>query len=232
MKETNKAINVIRVLFIAVSMILVLFHFLNHSEKLGKPLMDYFTAGFLKETGAQNAVAAIYLDYRVFDTLFEALMLLVSVMEVINVSWAQKDVRQYSMDKELFNRKDNSEIVIRMVGAIYPFVLLIGLYTIFNGHISPGGGFQGGVILATALISRYLVWPNSDLDLVKLENFEKLLFLAIVAAPVFYIFMKIEPFYSLISRQTYMIFMNVLIGLKVFSGLSIIFYRFVFYEGR
>ncbi|MDN6194454.1 MAG: hypothetical protein L0J48_04085 [Alkalibacterium sp.] len=232
MKETNRSINIIRVIFMVVSVFIVLFFFLNYSEKMSRPLMDYFTAGFLAETGAQNAVAAIYLDYRVFDTLLEALMLLVSVMEVINVSWAHKEAKQYSLEEELFNRKDNSEIVIRMVGAIYPFVLLIGLYTIFNGHISPGGGFQGGVILATALISRYLVYPNSDLDLEKLENFEKLLFLAIVAIPVLYIFMQVEPFYSLISRQFYMILMNSLIGLKVFSGLSIIFYRFVFYEGR
>ena len=40
------------------------------------------------ETGALNAVTAIYLNYRWWDTLFEALVLLVSVLAVINFSWS------------------------------------------------------------------------------------------------------------------------------------------------
>lgn len=232
MKETNKAVKVIRVVFAAASACLVLFLFLNHSEKLDMPLREYITANFFEETGAQNAVSATYLNYRVFDTLLETLMLLVSVMEVINVSWAGKQARQRTFETKPFDPKDHSEIVLRMVGVIYPFVLLIGLYIIFNGHVSPGGGFQGGAILATALISRYLVYPNFDLDLDRLEKFEKLLFLAIAATPILYIFMQIQPVDTLFSHQVFMVFMNSLIGLKVFAGLSVIFYRFVFYEGR
>ncbi|MFO8068550.1 MAG: MnhB domain-containing protein [Alkalibacterium sp.] len=231
MKETNKTIYLMRILFTISGAFVVIFLFLNHSEQIDTPLMDYFTADFFEETGAQNAVAAIYLNYRVFDTLFEALMLMVSVMEVINVSWANKHAEKYQFEEDDLNRKDNSEIVIRMVGIIYPFVLLIGLYIIINGHVSPGGGFQGGAILATALITRYLVYPNFDLDLDVLEKLEKFLFLAIVITPVLYVFMQIQPADTVLSHQIYMIAMNSLIGLKVFSGLSIIFYRFVFYEG-
>lgn len=35
---------------------------------------------------------------------------------------------------------------------IAPFILLFGLYVIFHGHHSPGGGFQGGAILAAMAI--------------------------------------------------------------------------------
>ena len=118
-----------------------------------------------------------------------------------------------------------------MVGIIYPFVVLIGLYVILNGHVSPGGGFQGGSILATALISRYLVYPNFDIDLDVIERLEKILFFFIILVPVVYVFLQIQPENTVISHQVYMVIMNSLIGLKVFSGLSIIFYRFVFYEG-
>ncbi|MER2064182.1 MAG: MnhB domain-containing protein [Alkalibacterium sp.] len=232
MQETNKAIYIIRILFAVMGAFVVIFLFLNHAETIDTPLMDYFTDDFLAQTGATNSVAAIYLNYRVFDTLFEALMLMVSVMEVINVSWANKHAEQYQFEEDELNRKNNSEIVIRMVGIIYPFVLLIGLYIIINGHVSPGGGFQGGAILATALITRYLVYPNFDLDLDVLEKMEKFLFLAIVTTPVLYVFMQFQPADNFLSNQIYMIVMNSLIGLKVFSGLSIIFYRFVFYEGR
>lgn len=34
----------------------------------------------------------------------------------------------------------------------FPLVLLLGLYIVVHGHYSPGGGFQGGVILATGVI--------------------------------------------------------------------------------
>lgn len=230
-KETNKIIFVIRIILALFGAYLLISLFQQDAEVLSTPLMDFFTANFFAETGATNAVAGIYLNYRVFDTLFEALMLMVSVMEVINVSWANRHVDQYQFEPDEMNRKNNSEIVIRMVGIIYPFVVLIGLYVILNGHVSAGGGFQGGSILATALISRYLVYPNFDIDLDIIERLEKILFFFIILVPVVYVFMQVQPENIQLSNQVYMVVMNSLIGLKVFSGLSIIFYRFVFYEG-
>lgn len=40
-----------------------------------------------EETGALNAVTAIYLNYRMYDSIFETLMLLVSASAVIHFSW-------------------------------------------------------------------------------------------------------------------------------------------------
>jgi len=40
------------------------------------------------ETGADNAVTAIYLNYRLWDTIFEAMLLLLSAMAVISFSWS------------------------------------------------------------------------------------------------------------------------------------------------
>lgn len=231
--QTSKfnLIDVVRVLIAVFGAGIMIFLFLSQSETISTPLMDFFTKDFLADTGADNAVAAIYLNYRVFDTLFEALMLMVSVMEVINVSWANKHAEQYQFEQDDMYYKDTSELVARMVGIIYPFVVLLGIYIIFNGHVSPGGGFQGGAILATALISRYLVYPNFDINLDKVERLEKILFFFIVLTPVLYVFMQLQPENTVISHQVYMVIMNTLIGLKVFSGLSIIFYRFVFFEG-
>jgi len=50
---------------------------------------EYYIAHFAQDTFAQNAVAAVYLNYRVFDSIFETLMLVVSVTAVINFSWRQ-----------------------------------------------------------------------------------------------------------------------------------------------
>lgn len=51
-----------------------------------KELYTYYTENFMTETGSMNAVTAIYLDYRAFDTLFETLLLLVSVIGIIYFS--------------------------------------------------------------------------------------------------------------------------------------------------
>ena len=47
------------------------------------PVKDAILAGFLEQTGARNAVAAVYLNYRLFDTLLETLLLAVSVTGIV-----------------------------------------------------------------------------------------------------------------------------------------------------
>ena len=48
---------------------------------------------------------------------------------------------------------DSTDIIIKTVARIFiPFIQLYALYVIMHGHHSPGGGFQGGVILSASLI--------------------------------------------------------------------------------
>lgn len=52
-----------------------------------------------------------------------------------------------------------SELILRVVAkALIPFIMLFGLYVQFHGEISPGGGFQAGVICAAAVILYSLVF--------------------------------------------------------------------------
>jgi multicomponent Na+:H+ antiporter subunit B len=50
----------------------------------------------------------------------------------------------------------DSQIVEIISRKLIPFVVLFGLYMISYGHISPGGGFQGGVVLASGAILLFL----------------------------------------------------------------------------
>lgn len=54
-------------------------------------LKDYYMTFFIKDTAAMNAVTGIYLNYRVFDTLFETLTLLISVIGIIYFSRHEGD---------------------------------------------------------------------------------------------------------------------------------------------
>ena len=48
----------------------------------------YILGNHTADTGAENAVTAVYLNYRLWDTLFESLLLLVSALAVISFSWS------------------------------------------------------------------------------------------------------------------------------------------------
>lgn len=50
--------------------------------------------------------------------------------------------------------KNQIESPIVLLGSrlLSPYIMLFGLYVIFHGHYSPGGGFQGGTLLAASLL--------------------------------------------------------------------------------
>ncbi len=45
-----------------------------------------------------------------------------------------------------------SPIVLLGSRLLSPYIMLFGIYVIFHGHYSPGGGFQGGALLAASII--------------------------------------------------------------------------------
>ena len=53
---------------------------LQYDARLDPSLYTYVTRHFEAETGARNAVAAILLFYRMYDTLFEALILVTAII--------------------------------------------------------------------------------------------------------------------------------------------------------
>ena len=100
----------------------------------------------MAETGAINIVAAVILDYRAFDTMGEAFILftvMVFTTSLLKTSYAL-DIPEDSKKKE--------PVILRViVMIIVPFLMVYGLYVLFNGHLSPGGGFSGGAVLGAGL---------------------------------------------------------------------------------
>lgn len=128
------------------------------------------------------------------------------------------------------NRTGTDAIERQVIGLLYPFMLLFAFTVILNGHRTPGGGFQGGAILATILISRYLIYPLQDIRFKLLQNVEKILFIGIVMIPAA-LLLSWPGLLPDSGNKLYLIVMNTLIGLKVGAGLTVIFYRFAFFEG-
>ena len=76
---------------VGASAIFVLFLYARNHIPTEAIAVPYFRLAALADTGAANRVAAIYLNYRIFDSLLETLMLLVSVLAVVHVSWRKRD---------------------------------------------------------------------------------------------------------------------------------------------
>ncbi|MFJ5775521.1 MnhB domain-containing protein [Streptomyces sp. NPDC093094] len=98
-----------------------------------------------------NTIASVNFDQRAFDTLGELAILFAAVLGCVVLLRQTRDEHRA--------RPEPAEVappVRRYALAVLPVALLTGLYVVAHGQLSPGGGFQGGVIAATALHLLYL----------------------------------------------------------------------------
>jgi multicomponent Na+:H+ antiporter subunit B len=101
------------------------------------------------ERSTTDVVTAVNFDYRGFDTLGEAFILFAASLGVA-LLLREERAERHSLDHGV--RSD----AVKLVGlALVPALLLLGLQVVAHGFITPGGGFQGGVVLASAFA---LVW--------------------------------------------------------------------------
>lgn len=127
-----------------------------------------------------------------------------------------------------------SIIVVTISRIMLPFVFLYGIYIIVHGDLSPGGGFQGGAILATGFLLTYFIDDERKINLNRLLVSEKILYLMILASGALSLLTRgtlftnfIPPEYPVMVRRFFFILLNVLISLKVAMGLTSIVETFL-----
>ena len=129
------------------------------------------------------------------------------------------------------NVVSGESIIIRtVVGMLYPFMLLLGFYVIINGHYTPGGGFQGGSVLATLFVARYVVFPVDDTDSERLHTIQRVFLMLILVIPTALLFTGVVTRYPAL-RGPYLTLMDLLIGVQVGFGLGVAVLRFAFFQG-
>lgn len=129
------------------------------------PLGDYrgpygylVNAIVIPERHVTNAVSAVNFDIRGFDTLGEEFIFFTSVLGVLLLMRAHPDEKRGDHEDHAPERKPpmaSAAIRFFAVLLIAP-IGLFGLYMTTHGQLTPGGGFQGGVILASAPLLIYL----------------------------------------------------------------------------
>jgi energy-converting hydrogenase B subunit I len=56
-----------------------------------------------------------------------------------------------------------SKIVRTAANVLLPFILVYGFYIVLHGHLTPGGGFQGGAVIATSLVLLFVAYSYDDI---------------------------------------------------------------------
>jgi multicomponent Na+:H+ antiporter subunit B len=97
-----------------------------------------------------NFVTAVMFDYRGVDTMIEEFILFASVTGVALLLRSTREVDEHPPHDAV-----TSDAVRTAGGALAPVLLLFGLWVISFGYITPGGGFQGGVLASAGAL---LLW--------------------------------------------------------------------------
>ena len=146
---------------------------------------DHFTSGvkdsYLEKTVSElkvsNTVTSIVVSFRGFDTLGEVTVLFLAATALGGILYKRR--HHVGTRTVLF---PSSRIVMAGSKILFPAIILLGVYVFIHGHLSPGGGFQGGTIIATGFLLMLLAYENYSVShtiLSLVESFAGIFFVVI-----------------------------------------------------
>jgi multicomponent Na+:H+ antiporter subunit B len=110
------------------------------------------------ERHATDLVTALNFDIRGFDTLGEEFILFASVLGVVLILRQMRSEHdqpsQHEGDEHTFSGASEALRALSLI--VIPVILAVGVYIVVHGQITPGGGFQGGVVLAAGPLAVFL----------------------------------------------------------------------------
>jgi multisubunit Na+/H+ antiporter MnhB subunit len=98
----------------------------------------------IADSGVENPVTAVLLNFRAWDTLLESIVLLAALIG----SWALADAEAWGGRPGLRHHARPGGVLASFGRVLPPVGLLVGVYLVWVGSSQPGGAFQGGTVLA------------------------------------------------------------------------------------
>jgi multicomponent Na+:H+ antiporter subunit B len=195
-------------------------------------LAVYYLTQVPADLGAPNVVTGILISYRGFDTLGEVAVLFMVAASVGVLLAGEPGGKTVSQPT---SPQAPSELVSNGAEVVLPLIFLFGAYVIMNGHLSAGGGFQGGAVVASGVMLLMLAYPQGPLHhgfLSITESLAGVVYVSIgIAGMVFgagFLDSHILPrgeFGTLFSAGAIPV-ISALLGIKVGAELSVIIDRF------
>jgi multicomponent Na+:H+ antiporter subunit B len=146
---------------------------LDYSERHAlRPLAESYVIEAPQQRATPNVITGILLTYRAFDTLGEvAVLFMVAAGVGMVLAGGRTDATGAERHRPL---TPASEIVESGTKILLPIIAIFAAYIIMNGHLSAGGGFQGGAVIASGVMLLLLAWPESQLNVKFLSTTESL----------------------------------------------------------
>jgi multicomponent Na+:H+ antiporter subunit B len=138
---------------------------IEHTERQALwPLAQSYVTMAPQQLGSPNVITGILLTYRAFDTLGEVAVLF---MVAAGVGLVLSGRGQSRADPTTRPQAvvPSSEIVQSGAVVLFPLIAIFAAYIIMNGHLSAGGGFQGGAVIASGVMLLLLAKPDHQLSL-------------------------------------------------------------------
>jgi multicomponent Na+:H+ antiporter subunit B len=208
----------------------------NYTQRTSLPALAAAYVDLVpRELGAPNVITGILLTYRAFDTLGEvAVLFMVAAGIGLLLGAAGKEPDQTLIQKSL-KATPPTEIVQNGADILVPLIAIFAAYIVMHGHLGPGGGFQGGAVMASCVLLLLLAKPDYRIKLAHLSVMESLAGLLIVLLGVAGIIfaggfldnrvLPLGKFGAFFSAGAIPI-LSVLLGVKVGCELSVIVERF------
>ena len=106
----------------------------------------------MQEIGVPNIVTSVLASYRAFDTFGEVVVIFTAGMGVLALLLVVRRREDVAKIGSLNTSMHEQHLILRIVAKMMvPFILLFAFYVQFHGDYGPGGGFQAGVIFASAI---------------------------------------------------------------------------------
>lgn len=145
--------------------------FADPASPASSHLSPYYITQTMTDTAVPNMVTAVLADYRGFDTMFETAVIFVAGLTVVAILRRRGAPLAAPRPNGVRITAGYRDDIIRFVARIMlPYMQLFALYVLAHGHTSPGGGFQGGVILGASFILMAITY---DLQTVLIRMSEK-----------------------------------------------------------
>jgi multicomponent Na+:H+ antiporter subunit B len=105
-----------------------------------------------------DLITALNFDIRAFDTLGEEFILFASVLGIALILRQLRGEQEQPQQEEAEeHRFAGASAALRALAlGLIPSIIALGVYIVVHGQITPGGGFQGGVILGTAPLGAFI----------------------------------------------------------------------------
>ncbi|HVV14552.1 MnhB domain-containing protein [Amycolatopsis sp.] len=179
-----------------------------------------------------NVVSSVNFDLRALDTLGEETIVAAAVVGALSLLSTGKQPHHRNRGRVLPS--------VKLAGyLLLPVILVLGLDIVAHGHLTPGGGFQGGVVLATGWHLLYIA--GSPAALAKLRPLDWCEYAEAASTGLYAVVgvlglvvggaflrnvLPLGSFGSLLSAGTVPV-LSILVGIEVAAGLVVLLAQFL-----